>query len=68
MIKRDKELNKLLRPLLKKGFILEKSKHFKLHSPDGRVITTSASPSVLHRNNELYRDIKRYFGIDLKEL
>lgn len=48
------------------GLRLEKGrKHMKLYGPNGKVVTISASPSDRMAWRQVWRDIRRTFGLEL---
>jgi hypothetical protein len=56
----DKDVNNLIKSLVKKGWTVKFSKHLKLYSPDGQMISCSFSPSCPFAVRKIEADIRRY--------
>jgi hypothetical protein len=68
VLTQDKEADAIIAPLLKCGWTLENgTKHLKLSSPRGDLITVSKTSSDIHYIDMLKRDIRRVMERELKK-
>jgi predicted RNA binding protein YcfA (HicA-like mRNA interferase family) len=65
---KNKDVNRLLKALVRDGWALTQNSHWKVTSPQGRVVTFSGSASDCYLFNNLKKDLRRYAGIDPDKL
>lgn len=56
---KNKDLNKYIKELVREGWTVEHSKHLKLRSPNGRIVSCSYSPSCPFVLQKVKSDVKR---------
>ena len=62
---KDKEIDKVVRGLVARGWtILPCSKHFKIRSPGGHMLSLSISPSCGHASKRIEQDARKIERIE----